>query len=67
MNNYLIGSDIVGADDVVTVQQQPSTKDQVQHFLNKPVVGGMRTWQIMLGSVGLACLVGGVITLAVKK
>ncbi len=62
MNPYTIGSDIIGADAIVTVQ--PAAKP---NFLQKEAFGGMKVWQVGLGSLGLASILGGVIALVVKR
>ena len=59
MSNYLIGAD---AKPVAIVPVVPKV-----NFLQRPAFGGMRVWQAGLGGAGLALILGGLVTLIVRK
>ena len=85
MNNYMIGSDIIGAQVAygpvspqqlaeakrpLTLEEQKAAsewKGAHPPFLQREAFGGMKYWQVLTGGAGLALILGGVVTLIVRK
>ncbi len=85
MNNYMIGSDIIGAE----VTYGPVSPEQLAHanrplnveekkaaaewtsahptFLQREAFGGLKYWQVGFGGAGIALILGGIITLIVRR
>jgi len=84
MNQYMIGSDIIGAEMYGPVSPQqlaeakrPLTLEEQKaanewkgahpNFWQRPVLGKFNGTQVVVGGAGLALILGGIITLIVRK
>jgi len=85
MNNYTIGSDIIGADLTygpvspqqlaeakrpLTLEEQKAAKEwKGAHpsFWQRPVLGNFNGTQVVVGGAGIALILGGIVTLIVRK
>ena len=85
MNQYMIGSDIIGAE----VNYGPVSPEQLAHanrpltleeqkaasewnyahpnFWQRPVLGKFNGTQVVVGGAGLALILGGIVTLIVRR